>query len=808
MISLEATLESAIESYQSGDLDRAQEICLGIMQRKADHATALFLSGVIAYDRGENDTACRLFHESVEADPGDPAAHNMLGTAYLERGEFAPARASFERALDLDADFVEAQSNLAGVLMRLGDFAKACAGYRRALLVRPDDADARLNLGVVLRELGEVDEAMACFKEALRLRPDFAEAHNNVGLVLMARGDLRRAAQAYARAIDVKPDLAEAHNNLGDISRLKGRIDEALESYRRAASLRPAFARALFNMGCCLLQLGEIEQAATCYLESLDSDPSDHLCRLSFVDCLNCLPDYPLSEPLRREVERCFESRGIDKQKLVGTAVRLIKREQGFGRVLEASGEGLGGKFDSEFRRGAFREALDSSLLRRLLEETVLTDLQIEGLLTKLRRSILDCTPAPLSAACNLVSLQFVSSLAKQCFNNEYIFARRSDEEERIGQLRAVIQKALASGAGLSDDLHLQLTVFGMYEPLHRLNGWRRLADVDRAAWPAPLLPLVKCHLWDHQTELDLRRVIEPLGRMNDPASRSVRAQYEENPYPRWLSTMRHVPQTVASLAGSLFSQFSPPEFLSGPARVLVAGCGTGKHAIDVATRFKDAAVLGVDISLSSLAYAARMAQELNVDNVTFRQGDVLRLPDAVGEFEVIECVGVLQHLQEAEVGCAKLVRVLRQGGLLKLGLYSEKARVYVKAARALAGLPARVLPETIRNFRERIKGRGPDDPIAQAMVGYADFYSLSDCRDLIFPAHEHCFTLPRLGRMLQDAGLRPVGFEFSNPLTACLYRKCFPDDVEMTNLANWEQIEAALPHTFVGMYQFWCQKL
>ena len=59
--------------------------------------------------------------------------------------------------------------------------------------------------------------------------------------------------------------------------------------------------------------------------------------------------------------------------------------------------------------------------------------------------------------------------------------------------------------------------------------------------------------------------------------------------------------------------------------QILIAGCGTGQHSIGTAGRFKQADVLAVDLSLSSLAYAQRKTTELGLSNLTM-QADILNL--------------------------------------------------------------------------------------------------------------------------------------------------------------------------------------
>jgi hypothetical protein len=39
-------------------------------------------------------------------------------------------------------------------------------------------------------------------------------------------------------------------------------------------------------------------------------------------------------------------------------------------------------------------------------------------------------------------------------------------------------------------------------------------------------------------------------------------------------------------------------------------------------------------------------------------------------------------------------------------------------------------------------------------------------------------------------------------------YRRQFPEDSAMVDLTLWDRFEARIHGTFVGMYQFWVQKI
>ena len=107
---------------------------------------------------------------------------------------------------------------------------------------------------------------------------------------------------------------------------------------------------------------------------------------------------------------------------------------------------------------------------------------------------------------------------------------------------------------------------------------------------------------------------------------------------------------------------------------VLIAGCGTGKHAIS-ASRYKDAKILAIDLSLSSLAYAKRKILDLNYKNFDFLVADILEIKNLGKKFDIIECVGTLHHMEKPILGLEALLNLLKTNGFLKIGLYSKIAR-------------------------------------------------------------------------------------------------------------------------------------
>jgi SAM-dependent methyltransferase len=235
---------------------------------------------------------------------------------------------------------------------------------------------------------------------------------------------------------------------------------------------------------------------------------------------------------------------------------------------------------------------------------------------------------------------------------------------------------------------------------------------------------------------------------------------------------------------------------------ILVAGCGTGEHSIGTARRYRGAKVLAIDLSLSSLAYAQRKTRELGLPNIEYAQADIVALGSIGRSFDVIDASGVLHHLSDPAAGWRVLLSLLRPGGLMRVGLYSERGRADIVAARQfIAERGFKATTADIRRCRQELLARP-----STALTRYPDFFSISGCRDLLFHVQEHRFNISRIKEFLNGAGLAFLGFEL-HAAALQAYRSKHPSDQPMTDLECWDAFEREQPNTFGDMYQFWCQR-
>ena len=242
------------------------------------------------------------------------------------------------------------------------------------------------------------------------------------------------------------------------------------------------------------------------------------------------------------------------------------------------------------------------------------------------------------------------------------------------------------------------------------------------------------------------------------------------------------------------------------PPKILIAGCGTGQHSLQTASRFKGSTVTAIDLSLSSLAYAKRKTEELGVKNIDYMQADILSVAKLKKTFDIVESVGVLHHMDDPIAGWSSLVECLDKHGLMKIGLYSELARQDIVKLRGLiAEHRVSSTREGMIRFRQNLIDGNKFYNNVQDSV---DFYTTSTLRDLIFHIKEHRFTIPLISSTLKKLGLEFVGFEFKSKHVPALFRSIYPDNDSFYDLEKWHEFEEQYQSAFSNLYQFWVQKL
>jgi ubiquinone/menaquinone biosynthesis C-methylase UbiE len=98
----------------------------------------------------------------------------------------------------------------------------------------------------------------------------------------------------------------------------------------------------------------------------------------------------------------------------------------------------------------------------------------------------------------------------------------------------------------------------------------------------------------------------------------------------------------------------------------LDVGCGTGNYALDLAA--KGLSTAGVDPSQHMLRAASAKAQRAGL-HIRLVQARAERLPFSTGVFDVVLAVTTLEFVDDQEVAAREMLRVLKPGGQVVVGV-------------------------------------------------------------------------------------------------------------------------------------------
>ncbi len=676
-----------------------------------------------------------------------------------------------------------------------GDHRKAVDLMRSSIHHNPNNATVHSNLGVALIELSMVSDAEHHFRQAIALQPDHIESHSNLAAILGNQNHTNEAIRHFEIVLGHNSDHLASLRGLAKLYVHIGKTDEALDLYARALRLMPNDADLHTDLAVALNLVGHPGKALQHHLQaiSLQAGVRRHLA--CFATTIENCAFTSTNDALESALSDVLNCNQINPRSATKATLAVLIHKDRFNTAVERISNAAG---SVEKLNPADLDTLQGQpLFLQALKAHPLSNLRFERTLTSLRQIMLFKDGGKSG-----FYVPLIAALAAQCFNNEYVYALTDAERTKVAEL----DQQLYNNIMADKDFNMEIpAILACYKPLYEYEWAERLS---RKNLPNHLKSLFEQQFHEPNQERYLRDQIPQLTGIDDDISQAVRSQYEENPYPRWNhTTLFQTPKPIDETLKSYPLMMDLGDYQS-PAhpQILIAGCGTGKHSIDVASRFKDVTILAVDLSLSSLSYARRKTEQLGLTNLTYGQADILKLNELNRQFDLIECGGVLHHMDNPMAGWRVLCHMLKPGGLMKIALYSEigrKAIVQVRDFIAKQGYKSTA--DDIRQCRQDILAS--DSDAKNTLLDSTDFFSLSDCRDLIFHIQEHRFTLLQIEQYLTDLGLEFIDFETTESQKFNRQRNAINQGDKGDRLKNWHAYEQKNPSTFAGMYQFWCRK-
>ena len=516
-----------------------------------------------------------------------------------------------------------------------------------------------------------------------------------------------------------------------------------------------------------------------------------------FADCVRGLRVDQDDPQLRGDLSRALACPAVDPLGS-GAGRREPAARDPRVRGLPTSPDAL----DAALREGRLDAVMQDGVLLGLLDAAIIADWALEQALAGLRGALLRVitTGGTLTPG----AFEFAGRLAIQCFLTEYVYAETDAERAAVAALAKAVEADLAADRTPRAD---RLAVLACYRPLRDLRGAEGLPALRLEG----LQQLVAAQIEAPREEQRLQSQLPALGTITDPVSQAVRAQYEEHPYPRWARIGTPAPRPLLQFVHAVAPEAAAPPGVNCDApAVLVAGAGTGRHPLQTASRILGAT--GPRHRPQRGEPGLRRAADAGT-GVRQRRVHAGRHPRARRRGRTQAAVRPDRELRRAASpprsvrGLAVLAGLLKPGGFMTVGFYSERARQPVVACRSrvrAGGYGSSA--EDIRRFRQDLVREGPAE-LAAAMMASPDFYSVSDCRDLVFHVEEHRYDLPSLVVAGQALGLRWLGLDVDDPALQAASAALSPHRQRADDITWWDRLEQRHPEAFAGTYKLWWQK-
>ena len=154
---------------------------------------------------------------------------------------------------------------------------------------------------------------------------------------------------------------------------------------------------------------------------------------------------------------------------------------------------------------------------------------------------------------------------------------------------------------------------------------------------------------------------------------------------------------------GSIFVKKLDDEIPMG-SNILEAGCGTGQLSIALSRYARQ--IYGIDLSKGSLIEAKQFINSNDIKSVHLFRMNIFKLFFKENTFDVIISNGVLHHTYNPKLAFSKLVRVLKPGGIIVIGLYHRYGRIIQKIRQSLIKNFGDSFKFLDKRFREKISDK------------------------------------------------------------------------------------------------------
>ena len=188
MINIKEQIQSAINIYNSGNLNKAEQVTNELI---AENPKVVFL-------------------------------YNLLGLILCGQEKIDKAIVSYKRGLKIDPNYGMIYNNLGYIYFRFKshkDIKKSEEHYKKSISLDTKIAEPHNNLGNLYRSLNKYDEAIKCFKKSIEINSKLSFVHHNLATTYITVGKFEKAKIHFNEAIKISPNFILAHRGLSRVTK-------------------------------------------------------------------------------------------------------------------------------------------------------------------------------------------------------------------------------------------------------------------------------------------------------------------------------------------------------------------------------------------------------------------------------------------------------------------------------------------------------------------------------------------------------------------------------------------------------------
>jgi tetratricopeptide (TPR) repeat protein len=186
MIKLKEDIQTAVDVFKSGNLEKAEELAKKLLKDNPKVAFLYNLLGLISVEQKQIDSAIEYYQKGIKIDSTFAIIYNNLGIIYFK---------------------YKSKKNLK----------KAEEYYKKAISINKEVPEAYTNLGNLYSSNMKVDLAINMHKKAIKIRPNFIFAYLNLANIYVSTGDFKLAEKLLRDSIVISPHFLTAHRLLSRI---------------------------------------------------------------------------------------------------------------------------------------------------------------------------------------------------------------------------------------------------------------------------------------------------------------------------------------------------------------------------------------------------------------------------------------------------------------------------------------------------------------------------------------------------------------------------------------------------------------